>query len=122
MTSTSSFQTKSSCNMKIRSLLHSFSVGDFNRRYREDEEFRPFAEKVYRYFDNMRPGMCLKLSSYDDRKLEWILLTFVAYYFEGGHFLEYAISEDYTYIVRENMSEAERNVLYESWRKNRHRS
>ena len=104
-------------NMKIRSLLHSYSVEGFNRRYREDEEFRPFAEKVYRYFENMRPGTCLKLTSYDDRKLEWILLTYVAFHFEGGHFLEYTPSKDYTAIVRENISEAERNFLYESWRK-----
>lgn len=116
-----SSQMRTSCivNEKIRSLLHSFSVSDFNRRYSEDEQFKPFAEKVYHYFDYMRPGTCLKLTSYDDRKLEWILLTFVAFYFEGSHFLEYAISDDYTAIIRENINPKLLEALKESWRKNR---
>ena len=117
--SSSLMKSSSNANMKIRTLLHSLSVNEFNRRYREDGEFRQFAEKVYKYFENMRPGTCLKLTSYDDRKLEWILLTYVAFHFEGGHFLEYAPSNDYTAIVRENMSDEHREFLYESWRRSR---
>jgi hypothetical protein len=66
----------------------------------------------------MRPGTCLKLTSYDDRKLEWILLTFVAFYFEGSHFLEYVISDDYTAIIRENINPKLLEAMKESWRKN----
>ena len=112
-------RTSCKVNEKIRSLLHSFSVGDFNTRFREDKDFQAFAEKVYHYFDYMRPGTCLKLTSYDDRKLEWILLTFVVFYFEGSHFLEYAISDDYTAIIRENINPKLLEAMKESWRKNR---
>ena len=90
-------------NETIKQLVESYTVGQFNELYLADGEFRKFARKVYTYFDNMRPGTRLRLTAYQGRKLEWVLLTYVAFYFEGAHWLEYDISDDYCTIVRRDV-------------------
>lgn len=104
-------------NETIRALLQSYTVKQFNELYRSDETFRKFSRKVYCYFDNMRRGTCLRLTSYHGRKLEWLLLTYTAFYFEGAHWLEFYISDDYTAIVRRNMTPEERDREIPSWLK-----
>ena len=104
-----SYPMNNSCrNEKVRSLVHSYTIGQFNELYLSDEAFRKYARKVYTYFDNMRPGTCLRLTSYQGQKLEWLLLTYVAFYFESLHWLEFYISDDYTAVCRRNTTPEER--------------
>lgn len=104
-------------NETIRTLVQSYTVAQFNEKYLADEAFRKYAKKVYSYFDNMRPGTCLRLTSYKGQKLEWLLLTYVAFYFESAHWLEFYISDDYTAIIRRNMTSEERDREILSWLK-----
>ena len=96
-------------NETVRTLVQSYTVAQFNEKYLADKEFRKFAKKVYSYFDNMRSGTCLRLSSYQGQKLEWLLLTYVAFYFESLHWLEFYISDDYTAVCRRNTTPEERD-------------
>ena len=95
-------------NETIKQLVESYTVGQFNELYLADVEFRKFARQVYTYFDNMRPGTRLRLTAYQGRKLEWVLLTYVAFYFESLHWLEFYISDDYTAVCRRNTTPEER--------------
>lgn len=90
-------------NNTIRTLLHSYTVGQFNELYLADKDFKAYAQKVYHYFDTMLPGAKLNLLAYEGKRLEWLLLTYVAFYFEGAHWLEYDISDDYCTIVRRDV-------------------
>ena len=102
-------------NETIKQLVESYTVGQFNELYLSDEAFRKFARQVYTYFDNMRSGTCLRLSSYQGQKLEWLLLTYVAFYFEGAHWLEFFISDDYNTIVRRNIAPEDFDREVEQW-------
>ena len=95
-------------NETVRTLVQSYTVAQFNEKYLADKEFRKFARKVYAYFDNMRHGTRLRLTAYQGRKLEWLLLTYVAFYFESLHWLEFYISDDYTAVCRRNTTPEER--------------
>ena len=95
-------------NETVRTLVQSYTVAQFNEKYLADKEFRNFARQVYTYFDNMRPGTRLRLTAYQGRKLEWLLLTYVAFYFESLHWLEFYISDDYTAVCRRNTTPEER--------------
>ena len=85
------------------------------------ESPKPFSEcslkekAVYAYFDNMRHGTRLRLTAYQGRKLEWVLLTYVAFYFEGAHWLEFFISDDYNTIVRRNIAPEDFDREVEQW-------
>lgn len=102
-------------NETVRTLVQSYTVAQFNEKYLADKEFRKFAKKVYSYFDNMRPGTRLRLTAYQGRKLEWVLLTYVAFYFEGAHWLEFFISDDYNTIVRRNIAPEDFDREVEQW-------
>ena len=103
------YPMNNSCrNETIKQLVESYTVGQFNELYLSDEAFRKYARKVYAYFDKMRPGTCLRLTSYQGRKLEWLLLTYVAFYFESLHWLEFYISDDYNAVCRRNTTSEER--------------
>ena len=102
-------------NETIKQLVESYTVGQFNELYLADVEFRKFARQVYTYFDNMRPGTRLRLTAYQGRKLEWVLLTYVAFYFEGAHWLEFFISDDYNTIVRRNIAPEDFDREVEQW-------
>ena len=104
-------------NEAIKQFVESYTVGQFNELYLSDEAFRKYAKKVYAYFDKMRPGTCLRLTSYQGRKLEWVLLTYVAFYFEGAHWLEFFISDDYNTIVRRNIAPEDFDREVEQWLK-----
>ena len=104
-------------NETIKQLVESYTVGQFNELYLADSEFRKFARQVYTYFDNMRPGTRLRLTAYQGRKLEWVLLTYVAFYFEGAHWLEFYITDEYTAVVRRNIPREELQRDIDSWLK-----
>ena len=104
-------------NETVRTLVQSYTVAQFNEKYLADKEFRKFARQVYTYFDNMRPGTRLRLTAYQGRKLEWVLLTYVAFYFEGAHWLEFFISDDYNTIVRRNIAPEDFDREVEQWLK-----
>ena len=118
MTLTNLYPMNNSCrNETIKQLVESYTVGQFNELYLSDEAFRKFARKVYTYFDNMRPGTRLRLTAYQGRKLEWVLLTYVAFYFEGAHWLEFYITDEYTAVVRRNIPREELQRDIDSWLK-----
>ena len=104
-------------NETVRTLVQSYTVAQFNEKYLADKEFRKFARKVYTYFDNMRHGTRLRLTAYQGRKLEWVLLTYVAFYFEGAHWLEFYITDEYTAVVRRNIPREELQRDIDSWLK-----
>ena len=104
-------------NETVRTLVQSYTVGQFNEKYLADKEFRKFARQVHTYFDNMRPGTRLRLTAYQGRKLEWVLLTYVAFYFEGAHWLEFYITDEYTAVVRRNIPREELQRDIDSWLK-----
>jgi hypothetical protein len=104
-------------NETIKQLVESYTVGQFNELYLADGEFRKFARQVYTYFDNMRPGTRLRLTAYQGRKLEWVLLTYVAFYFEGAHWLEFFISDDYNTILLRNIAPEDFDREVEQWLK-----
>ena len=113
-----SYPMNNSCrNETIKQLVESYTVGQFNELYLSDEAFRKFARQVYTYFDNMRPGTRLRLTAYQGRKLEWVLLTYVAFYFEGAHWLEFYITDEYTAVVRRNIPREELQRDIDSWLK-----
>ena len=112
------YPMSNSCrNETIKQLVESYTVGQFNELYLADGEFRKFARQVYTYFDNMRPGTRLRLTAYQGRKLEWVLLTYVAFYFEGAHWLEFYITDEYTAVVRRNIPREELQRDIDSWLK-----
>lgn len=118
MTPTNLYPMSNSCrNETIKQLVESYTVGQFNELYLSDEAFRKFARQVYTYFDNMRPGTRLRLTAYQGRKLEWVLLTYVAFYFEGAHWLEFYITDEYTAVVRRNIPRKELQRDIDSWLK-----
>lgn len=104
-------------NETVRTLVQSYTVAQFNEKYLADKEFRKFARQVYTYFDNMRPGTRLRLTAYQGRKLEWVLLTYVAFYFEGAHWLEFYITDEYTAVVRRNIAPEDFDREVEQWLK-----
>lgn len=104
-------------NESIKEMFHSFTVGDFNERYTNDYEFKRYAQQVYFYFETMQPGAELNLLSYSEKELEWILLTFVAFFLEGPHWLEYYISTDYNAIGRYEITPDFRQREIEQWLK-----
>lgn len=93
----------------IRAYLYSHHTSDFNELYEKDGNFRDFAKQVYHYFDYMPVGERLNLD-YDQHTLEWVLLTFVAFYEEGYHSLEFYLSDDYTQIIHEGISPSTREI------------
>lgn len=80
---------------------------EFNRRWQADERFRAFAAQVYGYLDRMRPGRVLRLDRYSGEKLDWIVLTAVAYLCEGLNSMTHCFADDYRSIRREAVSEEE---------------
>ena len=87
-------------NEEIRTRLHAFEMEQFNSLYRENEEFREYAMKVYEFCCRMKPGTCINLTRYTGQKLEWTLLTIAAFYCSGANHIEYYVSNDYTRFVR----------------------
>ena len=104
-------------NERIRTLLHSYTVSMFNEKFDADMDFKAYAIKVYRYFESMLPGAKLNLLAYEEKQLKWILLTFVAFYYEGPHWLEYDIADDYCSINRRDIPPDMRQWEIEQWRK-----
>lgn len=80
---------------------------EFNRRWQADERFRAFASQVYGYLDRMRPGRVLRLDRYSGEKLDWIVLTAVAYICEGQNSMSHYFDDDYRSIRRQAVSEQE---------------
>ena len=87
-------------NEEIRARLHAFEMEQFNSLYRENEEFKEYAIKVYEYCCRMKAGTCINLTRYSGQKLDWILLTIAAFYCSGANSIEYYITDDYTRFVR----------------------
>ena len=76
-------------NEEIRSKLHDFRMEDFNNLYRENEEFKEYAIKVYEYCCRMKAGTCINLTRYSGQKLDWTLLAIAAFYCSGANHNEY---------------------------------
>jgi hypothetical protein len=87
-------------NEEIRAKLHAFRMEDFNNLYRENEEFKEYAIKVYEYCCRMKAGTCINLTRYSGQKLDWTLLTIAAFYCSGANHIEYYITDDYTRFAR----------------------
>lgn len=87
-------------NEEIRAKLHAFRMEDFNTLYRENEEFKEYAIKVYEYCCRMKAGTCINLTRYSGQKLDWTLLTIAAFYCSGANHIEYYITDDYTRFAR----------------------
>lgn len=87
-------------NEEIRAKLHAFRMEDFNNLYRENEEFKEYAIKVYEYCCRMKAGTCINLIRYSGQKLDWTLLTIAAFYCSGANHIEYYITDDYTRFAR----------------------
>lgn len=87
-------------NEEMRAKLHAFRMEDFNILYRENEEFKEYALKVYEYCCRMKAGTCINLTRYSGQKLDWTLLTIAAFYCSGANHIEYYITDDYTRFAR----------------------
>ena len=87
-------------NEEIISKLHAFRMEDFNNLYRENEEYKEYALKVYEYCCRMKAGTCINLTRYSGHKLDWTLLTIAAFYCSGANHIEYYITDDYTRFAR----------------------
>ena len=87
-------------NEEIRAKLHAFRMEDFNNLYRENEEFKEYAIKVYEYCCRMKAGTCINLTRYSGQKLDWTLLTIASFYCSGANHIEYYITDDYTRFAR----------------------
>ena len=87
-------------NEEIRTKLQAFRMEDFNNLYRENEEFKEYAIKVYEYCCRMKAGTCINLTRYSGQKLDCTLLTIAAFYCSGANHIEYYITDDYTRFAR----------------------
>jgi len=81
------------------------SVAEFNRRWLADPRFRAFASQVYAYLDRMKPGRVLRLDRYTGEKLDWIVLTAVAYVCEGINSMTHYFADDYMSVHRQYVPE-----------------
>ena len=79
-------------------------MSEFTDLWNSGERFRKFAEQVYRYLDQMKPGTTLVLERYSGEQLEWIVKTACIFILEGNNGLEYEFNEDYTAVVHRYVS------------------
>lgn len=74
-------------------------MSEFTELWNSGERFRNFAEQVYRYLEQMKPGTTLVLDNYSGEQLEWIIKTACVFILEGDHGFDYEFNDNYTAIV-----------------------